>query len=157
MFDLAALWEGDWHHVVMTATYKAGYQKLTGTDSDVWLWQASDGMATGWVYEQEYLIGYQMPLMVSTIGVGTTLSGHYQSSDYGKFSRNYDGDFMTIDIWPMAEITLSKNDLLYVVIDFTTRRSFKEKYEDSEHEPLMTKTGREWMLNTIALQWKHVF
>lgn len=157
MFDLAALWEGDWHHVVMTATYKAGYQKLTGTDSDVWLWQASDGMASGWVYEQEYFLGYQMPLTVSMIGVGTTVSGHYKSSDYGKFSKNYDGDFRTIDIWPMAEITLNKTNQIYVVVDFTTRRSFKEKYEDSEHEPLMTKTGREWLLDAIALQWKHVF
>ena len=36
-------------------------------------------------------------------------------------------------------------------------KGFKEKYEDSEHEPLMTKTGREWLLDAIALQWKHVF
>ena len=57
----------------------------------------------------------------------------------------------------MAEITLNKTNQIYVVVDFTTRRSFKEKYEDSEHEPLMTKTGREWLLDAIALQWKHVF
>ena len=157
MFDLAALWEGDWHHVVATATYKAGYQKLTGTDSDVWQWQASDGMASGWVYEQEYFVGYQMPLKLSMIGVGTTLTGHYQSSDYGKFSNNYDGDYMTIDIWPMAEITLNKTNQLYAIVDFTARRSFREEYKDDAHEPFMTKTGREWILYTIALQWKHVF
>jgi hypothetical protein len=57
----------------------------------------------------------------------------------------------------MAEITLNKTNQIYVVVDFTTRRCFKEKYEDSEHEPLMTKTGREWLLDAIALQWKHVF
>ena len=157
MFDLAALWEGDWHHVVATATYKAGYQKLTGTDSDVWLWQASDGLASGWVYEQEYFVGYQMPLKLSMIGVGTTLTGHYQSSDYGKFSNNYDGDYMTIDIWPMAEITLNKTNQLYAIVDFTARRSFREEYKDDAHEPFMTKTGREWILYTIALQWKHLF
>lgn len=36
MFDLAAIWEGEWHHIVTTATYKAGYQKMTGTKSTVW-------------------------------------------------------------------------------------------------------------------------
>jgi hypothetical protein len=157
MFDLAAIWEGDWHHVVTTATYKAGYQKMTGTKSTVWGWQNSYGLADGWVYEQEYFLGYQMPLKVSMIGVGATLWGNYQSSDYGKFSSNYDGDFMTIDIWPMVEIKISKKDLLYVLTDFRARRSFREKYDDDAHEPFMTKTGREWLFYSIAAQWKHTF
>ena len=157
MFDLAAIWEGDWHHVVATATYKAGYQKLTGTKADVWLWQATEGLASGWVYEQEYVIGYQMPLKVSMVAIGTTLSGHYQSSDFGKYASSYKGDFMTIDIWPTAEITLGDKDKLYVLADFQSRRSFREKYDDSEHEPLMTYSGREWLFYAIALQWKHVF
>ena len=157
MFDLAALWEGDWHHVVATVTYKAGYQKLTGTDSDVWLWQASDGLASGWVYEQEYFVGYQMPLKLSMIGVGTTLSGHYKSSDFGDYSSRYKGDFMTIDIWPMAEITLGKKDKLFVLFDFQSRRSFREKYKDAEYEPLMTYSGREWIFYTLGFQWKHLF
>ncbi len=157
MFDLAALWEGDWHHVVATATYKAGYQKLTGTDSDVWLWQATEGYASGWVYEQEYFVGYQMPLKLSMIGVGTTLSGHYKSSDFGDYSSSYKGDFMTIDIWPMAEITLGKNDKLYVLLNFEARRSFHEKYKDSEYEPLMTYSGKEWFFDSIGLQWQRLF
>ena len=157
MFDLAAIWKGDWHHIVTTATYKAGYQKMTGTKSTVWGWKNSYGMAEGWVYEQEYFLGYQMPLKVSMLGVGSTLWGNYQSSDYGKFSNNYDGDFMTIDIWPMAEIKLGKKNLLYVLADFRARRSFREKYDDDAHEPFMTKTGREWLFYSIAARWKHTF
>ncbi len=157
MFDLAALWEGDWHHVVATATYKAGYQKLTGTDSDVWLWQATEGYASGWVYEQEYFVGYQMPIKLSMIGIGTTLSGHYKSSDYGEYASSYKGDFMTIDIWPMAEITLGKKDKLYALLDFQSRRSYREKYKDIEHEPLMTYSGREWIFYSLGMQWKHLF
>ena len=157
MFDLAALWEGDWHHVVATATYKAGYQKMTGTNADIWLWQADEGLASGWIYEQEYFIGYQMPLKFSLIGVGVTLAGHYKSGDYGVYSSNYKGDFMTIDIWPMAEITLSKKDKLYVQADFEARRSFREKYKDVEHEPMMTYCGREWIFYALGFQWKHLF
>ena len=33
---------------------------------------------------------------------------YYQSSDFGKYASSYKGDFMTIDIWPTAEITLGK-------------------------------------------------
>ena len=157
MFDLAALWEGDWHHVVATATYTTGYQNITGTDADIWLWQADEGLASGWIYEQEYFIGYQMPLNLSMVGFGVTLSGHYRSSDYGVYSSNYKGDFITIDIWPMAEITLSKKDKLYILADFEARRSFREKYKDSEHEPFMTYSGREWIFYGLGIQWKHLF
>jgi hypothetical protein len=157
MFDFAEIWEGDWHHIVATATYKAGYQKLTGTNADVWLWQATEGLASGWIYEQEYVLGYQMPLKVSMIAIGTTLSGHYKSSDFGKYASSYKGDFMTIDIWPSAEITLGAKDKLYVLADFQSRRSFHEKYDNTEHEPLMTYSGREWIFYSLAVQWKHVF
>lgn len=157
MFDAAAIWEGDWHHIVATATYKAGYQKMTGTKATVWGWQASYGLADGWIYEQEYILGYQMPLKLSMIAVGTTLAGHYQSSDYGKFSHNYEGDYMTIDIWPTAEIKLNDKDKLYVILDFRARRSFKEKYDDDAYEPFMTTTGREWIFYALALQWIHKF
>lgn len=157
MFDLAALWEGDWHHVVATATYTTGYQNMTGTDADIWLWQADEGLASGWIYEQEYFIGYQMPLKLSLIGVGVTLAGHYKSSDYGVYSSNYKGDFMTIDIWSMAEIKLSEKNKLYVLADFEARRSFREKYKDSEHEPMMTYCGREWIFYGLGIQWKHLF
>lgn len=157
MFDLAAIWEGEWHHIVTTATYKAGYQKMTGTKSTVWGWRNSYGFANGWVYEQEYFLGYQIPLKVSMAGIGATLWGNYQSSDYGKFSSNYDGDFMTIDIWPMVEVKLSDKDLLYVLADFRARRSFLEKYDDNAYEPFMTTTGREWLFYAIGAQWKHTF
>lgn len=157
MFDLAALWEGDWHHVVATATYTTGYQNITGTDADIWLWQADEGLASGWIYEQEYFIGYQMPLNLSMVGFGVTLSGHYRSSDYGVYSSNYKGDFITIDIWPMAEITLSKKDKLYILGDIEARRSFREKYKDVEHEPMMTYCGREWIFYALGFQWKHLF
>lgn len=157
MFDLAAIWAGDWHHIVTSATYKVGYQKLTGTEADVWLWRASSGQASGWIYEQKYILGYQMPLALSMIAVGTTLSGHYQSSDFGDYSSSYKGDYMTIDIWPTAEITFSKKDKMYVLFDFRARRSFEEKYKDDDHEPLMTYSGREWVFYRICLQWKHIF
>ena len=91
------------------------------------------------------------------IAVGTTLSGHYQSSDFGDYGSSYKGDFMTIDIWPTAEITFDSKDKLYVLFDFQSRRSFREEYIDDDHEPLMTYSGREWLFYSIALQWKHIF
>lgn len=156
-FDLAAIWEGEFHHVIASATYKAGYQTLTGTDATIWLWQNDYALADGWIYEQEYILGYQMPFRLSMIAVGTTLSGHYDSNDYGEFASNYNGDFMTIDIWPMAEISFDKKNRVYILANVSSRRSFREKYKDDDHEPLMTACGREWYFDSIAMQWMHLF
>ena len=161
MFDFGEVWEGDWHHIVMTATYEAGYQKLTGT-SDVWQWQANSyPMANGWIYTQDYFVGYKMPLKVSLVGLDLTLSGHYDTSDFdaSNISKSYEGDFMTISISPLAQIQLDssgKNEL-FVYGCISSRRSFKEEWEDYDTEPLLTKNGREFYFDSFGIQWKHRF
>lgn len=161
MFDFGEIWEGEWNHVVMTATYEAGYQKLTGT-SAVWQWQSNNyPMANGWIYTQDYFIGYKMPLKVSLVGLDFTLSGHYNSSDFdsSNISESYDGDFMTIAITPLAQIQLDsygKNELsVYACI--SSRRSFDQEWKDYDTEPLLTKNGREFYFDSFGFQWKHRF
>lgn len=47
-FDAAALWPGDWHHIVMLANYKTEYSCLTGADNgDVWKWLGTGNKANG--------------------------------------------------------------------------------------------------------------
>ena len=160
MFDVGAVWEGDWHHIVMTASYTAGYQKMTGT-SEVWQWQANSyPMANGWIYEQDYFLGYQMPIALSLIGLDVTLSGHYKSSDFdvSGIADSYDGDFMQISLSPVAQIELNESgkDTLFILANISSRRSFSEKWIDWDTEPLLTKNGREFFFNCIGLQWKHI-
>ena len=159
MFDFGAVWEGDWHHIVTTASYEIAYQKLTGTDR-IWRWQASAfPLADGWVYAQHYFLGYMMPIRLSMIGVDCALMGNYKSSDFGEVDESYDGDFMLINISPMIQIKLgsSEKDTLIILGSIIGRRSFEEEWEDSDKEPLYTKNGREFYFDSIGAVWKHTF
>lgn len=70
-FDFAAIKPGDWNHVVFRTSHKMQYQALTtagGTDS--WVWENGDGESrNGWVYYGEYLLGYQLPMRFSFLGI----------------------------------------------------------------------------------------
>ena len=157
MFDTGAIWEGDWNHVVAMATYQVGYEKLTGTSKDVWCWQETYGKANGLVFDQYYLLGYQMPLTLSLVAVSLELTGHYNGDDYGDYDDSYNGDFMMAEIGPVFQLTLGKKDELTLLAQFASRRSFAESHDDFEKEPLLTQTGREWFFGYIAASWKHVF
>ena len=159
MFDFGTIWEGDWHHIITTASYEIAYQKLTGTDR-IWRWLASSyPMADGWVYTQHYYLGYMMPVRVSMIGVDCALMGNYKSSDFGVIDKSYEGDFMTITISPMVQIELgsSGKDKLILYGYIIGRRSFAEKWENFDKEPLYTKNGREFYFDNIGAVWKHIF
>jgi hypothetical protein len=157
MFDTAALWPGDWHHIVMVANYEVNYKKLTGTESPVWDWQTTKNCADGWQYDQYYLLGYQMPSIVSLAGVSAELYGHYNAADYGEFADRFGGDFMTIEVCPLMQLTFSPHDSLFVIFNFKARRSFAETHAAENEEPLLTYTGREWYFQRIALRWTHTF
>lgn len=157
MFDTAALWPGDWHHIIMAASYEIEYRTLTGTSSTVWDWQTTKNCADGWQYDQYYLLGYQMPGVVSLAGVSTELYGHYNASDYGEIADTFGGDFMTVEICPLMQLTLSPRDTVFVMLNFKARRSFTEKHTGEDEEPLLTYDGREWYFQYAGLRWKHTF
>jgi len=157
MFDTAALWPGDWHHIIMVASYEVSYKTLTGTARTVWDWQTIKNCADGWQYDQYYLLGYQMPGTVSLAGVSAELYGHYNASDYGEIAASFSGDFMTVEICPLVQLTLSERDTLIVLGDIKSRRSFTERHDSEDSEPVLTYAGREWFFQDIALRWKHTF
>jgi hypothetical protein len=157
MFDTAALWPGNWHHIVMVASYDVEYKTLTGTGSTVWDWQTTKSCADGWQYDQYYLLGYQMPGVISLAGVSVELYGHYNAGDYGELADTFCGNFMSVEICPLMQLTLSKNDTVFAMLNFKARRSFKENHTSEDEEPLLTYDGSEWYLQRIALRWKHTF
>lgn len=156
-FDLGALWPGDWHHIVALAEYTVRYDKMTGTSSPLWSWRTNPAMADGWVYNQYYVVGYQMPLVLSMVGLIAELEGHYNASDYGSIADSFDGGFMSAILSPILIFTLSETDEIYFVGNITARRSFAESHSEEDEEPLLTKTGREWFLDFFAVRWVHRF
>lgn len=157
MFDVAALWPGEWHHIVTLATYEVDYIKLTNTTSSIWEWQTTKNCANGLQFYQSYVLGYQMPTVVSIIGVRAEFAGHYNANDYGVYADSFKGDFVTTDISPLMQLKFSDKSDMYIMFNFETRRSFAENHTKTDEEPLLICNGTEWFFNRIALSWTYKF
>ncbi len=70
-FDFAAIFPGEWNHVVISATGKAryvNYNKAGATDA--WIWRADGGQNfNGWQYKGDYALGWQPPWKMNFIGL----------------------------------------------------------------------------------------
>lgn len=162
-FDTGALISGDWSHVQFMYTYQVYYSGLTSAKAgDVWMWQCSGNKANGWNNYQNIVLAYQMPIVLSRVGILTEIEGHYSSSDYDTGSSthpyyNYNGSFNKIDISPLMQFKFGEKDSLAVLLGFSSRRSFAEAHTEAINEPYLTYSGREWFFNRLALSWSHSF
>ena len=157
-FDTGALIKGDWTHVVMLATYQLMFAGITGIDDgDVWQWQTKKNMANGWQYDFTAVLGYQMPMVLSMIGVMADFYGHFDSCDYGKIGERFDGDFMTVDLSLLLTFDLNKTNSLTTMFEFERNRSFETEHDDYDEEPLLVASGAEWAFYMVALRWIHNF
>ena len=158
-FDTGAIIAGDWTHVQIMYTYQAYYAALTGVENGaVWEWQCSGNKANGWQNYQNIVLAYQMPLVLSRIGVLTEIEGHYKNEDYNPVAyADYNGSFKSISISPLMQFTFGENQSLAVLFGFSSRRSYAQSHTDSKVEPNLTYAGREWFFNRIALSWSMSF
>ena len=159
-FDTGAIFEGDWNHFQLMYTYQVYYSALTGLDDDqIWKWQSTMNRANGWQNYQSLILAYQMPLVLSRVGVLSELEGHYKDSDYNPdLYGNFKGSFKTISISPVLQFTFADEaHTLSLLFSFSSRRRFAEEYTNPATEPLLTYTGREWFFNRIAMSWAMKF
>lgn len=64
---------------------------------------------------------------------------------------------MEFGISPLCQFTFTDKDMLTVMVNFKTRRSFKESHDSSKVEPNLTYDGYEWFLNRIVFSYAHKF
>jgi hypothetical protein len=70
-FDTAAIWPGDWTSVVLRTYHEINYQGYTNFSGTVggWEFETAGLHQNGINYKGEYLVGYQMPLVVDTVAI----------------------------------------------------------------------------------------
>ena len=161
MFDLAAVKPGDWNHVVTYASYKLTYQGITsgGENGNPWLWQLGGEKINGWQYSANFIVAYQMPMILQTVGVQTELSGQLNGKkDFAVQYHSMNPNFMGISVSPLMVFEFSKKDALTVQFKFASRRSYTEKASDTKGVLTgLQQSGREWYFNRIAFSYKHSF
>lgn len=149
MFDVAALVPGDWNHIVLLASYDLRYTMITGVENkSPWAWQGVSELANGLNYYANIIIGYQMPLVLNTVGVQTELWGIFDNKNFQDKYSDFKGNFMNVSINPMAILKFSEKDSLTIGLCFTTRRGF-----DSEPKKINDRKQSDLNLNYACNEW----
>jgi hypothetical protein len=66
-FDLAAIFPGDWNHIVARSYHEINYKGYSrAKENEAWYFEADDGEnCNGFNYYGNFLIGYQMPIFLN--------------------------------------------------------------------------------------------
>ncbi|MCH5282115.1 MAG: hypothetical protein J1E59_00490 [Treponema sp.] len=160
MFDVAAVAPGEWNHVVALASFDFRYWGILGEHSgiEVFKWQNTANLAQGVRFDINVLVGYQMPIKLSMVGINFEWSGYFKGNEaFGKKYEDFNGDFVQVDINPLAQISFTEKDILTIMLNFSSRRSFKEDHQKEGGELSLHYSGREWFFNMVAFRWTHKF
>jgi hypothetical protein len=69
-FDLAALYPGDWHHVVARSYHEINYKAYTAAAAgESWYFENDGENVNGFNYYGNLLVAYQMPIILDTVGL----------------------------------------------------------------------------------------
>ncbi|MGI6433273.1 MAG: hypothetical protein ACOXZ4_05435 [Sphaerochaetaceae bacterium] len=115
-FDTAAIWPGEWNHVVLKTTHQLSYKGYTAAPNspDGWEYETGGLHQNGLNYKGDYVIGYQMPLMLNMVAVLVET-----------YLENIDNDFavpsLTFDLGLVANLNIAKQLSLTLIPQFTTR------------------------------------
>ena len=128
-FDLAALVPGDWHHVVFR-TYHAGrYNGYTAASStDSWYFENDGGQnRNGFSYYGSYFLGYQMPIVLNTVGFMAEMERYLYDTPNRK---DWGDDLGRWTFGPLVNFTITKKFSAALIVQFQTRRNYIEGTED---------------------------
>lgn len=162
-FDAAAVWPGDWHHIVFMAGYELRLSGMTGqADGHPWVWAADFPKVNGLNYYANAILGWQLPLKhLSLVGCQAEFEGFYDDGQIDSAYRNFDIDFCRINIAPLVVFSFTKKDTLFALVYFERRRGYDSGKgyvngrEQSELE--MNCSGGEWYFRRLALRYIHKF
>jgi hypothetical protein len=123
--DLAAIFPGDWNHVVARSYHEINYKGYTRSSTgESWYFENDDGEnCNGFNYYGNFLIGYQMPIFFNMAAFLTEMDLYlYNTPDYEKWGNNkirwtFSGLFM---------FTITKQIDLTLIAQFRTRKNYQE-------------------------------
>jgi hypothetical protein len=123
--DLAAVFPGDWNHVVARSYHEINYKGYTRAGiGESWYFEADDGEnCNGFNYYGNFLIGYQMPIFLNMAAFLAEMDLYlYDTPDRDKWGDNkirwtFSGIFM---------FTITKHIDLAMIAQFRTRLNYQE-------------------------------
>ena len=157
-FDLGAIVPGDWTHVVTQATYEIMYSGLTGiANGTPWVWQSGGEKVNGWNYYSQIILGYQMPLVLQTVGLQFEFSGYYDDSSFDPVFAEWNPSFARVNINPICILKFNDKHSLSIQTRFSSRRGFSSSVGNDKTNFNLNYNGREWFFERVALSYSYSF
>jgi len=165
-FDLAAIVPGEWTHVVLVAngefkySYFSGAGVSTTADVQAWQWLADSGEnLNGLKFNGTYFLGYQMPLVLDTVGFLVETTQHLGANNTlsTMASNGWGSDFVEVTFGPLANFSFDEHNNLTVLFQFQSGRDytdatiFEQNFIDRDYEATYVKFHR------IALAYNYKF
>jgi len=123
--DLAAVFPGDWNHVVVRSYHEINYKGYTRAASgESWYFENDDGEnCNGFNYYGNFLIGYQMPIFFNMAAFLTEMDLYlYDTPDRGKWGD----DKIRWTFSGLFNFMITKQIDLTLLAQFRTRKNYNE-------------------------------
>lgn len=130
-FDYAALKSGEWNHIIFKTYHGVQYRALTSADSeDSWLYEADSGQnRNGWNYYGYYLLGYQMPIFLNTVGILVESDLYLYDTEDRKL---WGDDLIRWTFGPLFNFTVTKKLSAALLLQMRSRVRYTSDTEDYE-------------------------
>ncbi|MEI6387403.1 MAG: hypothetical protein WCQ50_12250 [Spirochaetota bacterium] len=132
-FDTAAIWPGEWNHLITQSYHEIYYEYLTGTGaSDVWLYEAGGSKINGFRYRSSSVLGYQMPLVLSRVlaMLETDIRVTNQKTST-MASGGWGSDFLYMVPGFLATFSFGKNTSLDTIVQFQNKLNYTSPLDAS--------------------------
>jgi hypothetical protein len=123
--DLAAVFPGDWNHVVALSCHEINYKGYTrAAANESWYFENDDGEnCNGFNYYGNFLIGYQMPIFLNMVAFLTEMDLYlYDTPNRGKWGD----DRMRWTFSNIFNFVITKQINLTIISQSRTRKNYRE-------------------------------
>jgi hypothetical protein len=123
--DLAAVFPGDWNHVVARSYHEINYKGYTRAEAgESWYYENDDGEnCNGFTYYGNFLVGYQMPIFFDFVALLTEMDLYlYDTPERSKWGD----DKIRWTFSGIFNFTFTEKISLTLIAQFETRRNYQE-------------------------------
>jgi hypothetical protein len=139
-FDFAAIFPGDWNHVVVQIYNEIQYYAYTKAKSDeFWYYQMDDGMnQDAFRYKFDAVLGYAMPIFVDLVGIQFSETLPFYNIKTGDTVRDVG---LSLDAAFLAHFSINKH---FSIVALT-------RFSNGFTEPITSAYKREWAFDRVLL------
>jgi len=135
-FDLAAIFPGDWNHIIFRTYHEINYAGFSGASgNESWIFENDDGEnVNGFKYYANALIGYQMPIFLNMVA----LLAEAELNLYDIPGKNdWGGNLIQWHFSLILNFAVHKQVDIALLTQFRTRRNYAQPdWKDLYHRTL---------------------